>query len=60
MLIDFLISPAAQLQKARPEVWGDGPVLATKKLPQDWQQQFASIPGRSRAPAAEVLRRRAA
>ena len=59
VLIDFLISPAAQLQKARPEVWGDGPVLATQKLPQDWQQQFAVIPGRSRAPAAEVLRKRA-
>jgi len=59
VLIDFLISPAAQLEKARPEVWGDGSVLATQKLPEDWQLKFTSIPGRLRAPAPDDLRKRA-
>ncbi|MFM7056305.1 MAG: ABC transporter substrate-binding protein [Planctomycetota bacterium] len=59
VLIDFLISPAAQLEKAKPEIWGDGSVLATHRLPEDWRQKFAGIPGRIRAPDPDHLRKRA-
>jgi len=58
-VIDFLISPAAQLEKAKPEVWGDGTVLSLQKLSADWREKFAGIPGRSRAPSREELRERA-
>lgn len=58
-VIDFLISPAAQLEKARPEVWGDGSVLSPEKLTGDWRVKFASIPGRLRAPSREEMQQRA-
>lgn len=59
VVIDFLISPAAQLEKARPEVWGDGTVLSLPKLSDDWRKKFAGISGRSRAPSREEMRERA-
>jgi putative spermidine/putrescine transport system substrate-binding protein len=48
--IDFLLSPEAQFEKAKPEVWGDGTVLATERLPAPWPERFADIPGRRYAP----------
>lgn len=59
VLIDFLISPAAQLEKAKPEVWGDGTVLSLQKLTADWREKFAGISIRSRAPSREEMRERA-
>lgn len=55
VLINFLISPDAQLKKATPEVWGDGSVLSLAKLDADWQQRFRQIPGRARVPSREEL-----
>ncbi len=48
--INFLESPAAQYEKMRPEVWGDGTVLSMDKLPPAWRDRFAHIPSRRLAP----------
>ncbi|MCG8482234.1 MAG: ABC transporter substrate-binding protein [Clostridia bacterium] len=32
VVIDYLLSPAAQIEKLKPEVWGDGMVLDTNQL----------------------------
>ena len=47
---DFLISPEAQFEKLKPNVWGDGTVLDVTKLPPEWQEKFAHVPQRERAP----------
>ncbi len=44
VVANFLLSPEAQLEKARPEVWGDFPVISTELLPTEWQQQFVELP----------------
>lgn len=56
---DFLISPAAQLQKAKPEVWGDGTVLSLELLPAEWRSQFENISGRTRVPPRSELETKA-
>lgn len=43
-VIDFLIGPEAQYQKALPDVWGIGTVLDMKRLPSDWNAKFEAIP----------------
>ena len=58
-VINFMISPEAQYQKMKPEVWGDGTVLSIQDLPDEWQQQFRQIPGRNRAPVREEINSRA-
>ncbi len=50
VVINFMISPAAQLEKQNPAVWGDGTVLDLESLPQQWQDEFENIPGRIYAP----------
>jgi len=57
--INFLMSPEAQLEKMKPEVWGDGTVLDLARLPAAWQQRFAEIPGRKRAPDRAAIEGRA-
>jgi len=44
VVANFLLSPEAQLKKADPGVWGDGPALNSRKLPKKWQQNFANLP----------------
>jgi len=56
---NFLISPEAQLRKARPDTWGDGTVLSLKLLPEEWRERFANIEGRTRVPSREELERHA-
>ncbi|HQU72946.1 MAG TPA: ABC transporter substrate-binding protein [Calditrichia bacterium] len=46
VVCNFLISPAAQLEKMNPEVWGDGTILAVERLPEPWPEKFRTIPGR--------------
>lgn len=41
---NFLLEPAAQVEKAQPSVWGDLPVVSVDRLPQEWRDRFASIP----------------
>jgi putative spermidine/putrescine transport system substrate-binding protein len=52
---NFLISPEAQYRKARPDNWGDGTVLATNKLSENWQSKFSDIPNRRYAPPRDSL-----
>ncbi len=59
VLANFLISPDAQLQKAKPEVWGDGSILDMDKLPAEYRKQFSQIPGRTRVASRESLGERA-
>jgi len=42
-VINYLLSPIVQLQKAKPEVWGDGTVLDIKKLKGDMKQRFLKL-----------------
>lgn len=49
-VINFLISPEAQLRKLTPSVWGDGTVLDIAKLPAEWKAQFENLPERKNAP----------
>ncbi|PTX18424.1 putative spermidine/putrescine transport system substrate-binding protein [Pontibacter mucosus] len=59
VVINFLQSPEAQYRKASPEVWGDGTVLATEKLPAEWQEKFRNIPARRHAPDRTAIQDRA-
>ena len=45
---DFLLSPEAQIRKARADIWGDPTVLALHRLPKDMQKAFT---GMARGPA---------
>jgi len=55
LVINFLISPEAQLEKFKPSVWGDGTVLSMNKLPKEIRTQFESQPERKYAlPRAKI------
>lgn len=55
VVANFLISFEAQLQKAKPAVWGDGTVLSLSSLPGEWKDKFAMTEGRTRvSPRAEL------
>ena len=43
VVANFLLSPEAQYEKARPPVWGDGTVLSLGKLPKDWAARFRAL-----------------
>ena len=43
VVADFLLSPEAQLEKQRPEVWADGTVLDINKLPAPWRARFGAL-----------------
>jgi putative spermidine/putrescine transport system substrate-binding protein len=59
VLANFLISPAAQLEKATPAVWGDGSVLSLHKLEPEWKSKFEAVPGRNRVPSRSELETKA-
>lgn len=59
VVVNFLISPEAQYHKMQPRVWGDGTVLSMEKLPEDWQNKFVDIPGRTYAPDRSEIQDRA-
>ena len=59
VVCNVLISPEAQLEKAKPSVWGDGTVLASERLPEPWRERFASIEGRIRIAPRDELEKRA-
>ncbi len=53
---NFLLSPAAQCQKMRPDTWADSTVLDVAKLPPDWQEKFRQAAVRTHGPThAELL-----
>lgn len=43
VVAEFLLSPEAQLEKQRPEVWADGTVLDVDRLPPRWRAQFDAM-----------------
>lgn len=59
VVINFLISPEAQLEKMKPDVWGDGTVLSPERLEPEWKEQFAALPGRRYAPDRASIQDRA-
>lgn len=44
VVADFLLSPEAQLEKSKPEVWGDFPAISASRLEPEIQQEFANRP----------------
>jgi putative spermidine/putrescine transport system substrate-binding protein len=57
VVADFLLSPEAQLEKQRPEVWADGTVLARERLPAEWAARFAAVERDARAVPPDTLAR---
>jgi putative spermidine/putrescine transport system substrate-binding protein len=43
ILADILASPEGQLQKFKPDVWGDPPLLNTQKVSSNLQSEFAKV-----------------
>lgn len=58
-VINFLLSPEAQFEKMKPDVWGDGTILDITMLPENWRQKFNDIPGRTNSPPREQIRKKA-
>jgi len=57
VVANLLLSPAAQLEKRRPDVWGDGTVLALERLPEAWEARFRALGDDPRAVPADTLAR---
>jgi ABC-type uncharacterized transport system YnjBCD substrate-binding protein len=55
VLANLLLSPAAQLEKQRTEVWGDGTVLDVAALPPEWKARFEALEADSRALPGDSL-----
>ncbi|PKM38166.1 MAG: ABC transporter substrate-binding protein [Gammaproteobacteria bacterium HGW-Gammaproteobacteria-10] len=56
---NFLLSPEAQLEKMKLEVWGDGTILDINRLPEQWRKQFLALPTREHAPPRAELQAKA-
>lgn len=56
VVANFLLSPEAQLEKQRPQVWADGTVLRMAALPAPWQSLFDSVVNDPRLVPADTLR----
>lgn len=57
VVADFLLSPEAQYEKQRPEVWADGSVLDRSRLPPPWREKFSLLDRDPRALHPDSLRR---
>lgn len=57
VVANFLLSPDAQLEKQKPEVWADGTVLARSRLSAAWQARFDSVARAANAIPADTLAR---
>ena len=56
VIANFILSPAAQLEKQRPTVWADGTVLSLARLPVEWRVRFDSVLNDPRLVPADSLR----
>ena len=54
---ELLLTPEAQLEKLRPDVWADGTVLALDRLPREWADSFRALELGPMALPAESLAR---
>ncbi|GAC1655256.1 MAG: ABC transporter substrate-binding protein [Gemmatimonadaceae bacterium] len=43
VVANFLLSPEAQFEKQRPDVWADGSVLDRRRLPAEWRARFDGL-----------------
>ncbi len=59
LVINFMISPEAQLRKMDPTVWGDHTVLAIDKLPAGYRKLFRELPTRRYAPDRDAIQGKA-
>jgi len=57
VVADVLLSPEAQYEKGRPDVWADGTVLDRARLGAEWAERFAAMEADARAIPADTLRR---
>jgi putative spermidine/putrescine transport system substrate-binding protein len=57
VVANLLLSPEAQYEKLRPEVWADGTVLDVSRVPEPWRGRFASRAADPRALPADSLAR---
>ncbi|MEO5590384.1 MAG: ABC transporter substrate-binding protein [Gemmatimonadaceae bacterium] len=57
VVANFLLSPEAQLEKLRPDVWSDGTVLDVGKLPSAVASRFRAIDIDPRSVPRDTLRR---
>lgn len=55
VVIDFLLSPKAQLEKAKSDVWGDGSVLDISRLDEKMQADFLKLSNHPSLLDARVL-----
>lgn len=55
VVANFLISPEAQLEKAKPDIWGDFPAISAAKLPSTWQEKFRNLPRGKATLSDEIL-----
>ena len=57
VVANLLLFPEAQLEKERPEVWGDGTVLELGALPPEWRARFEALESDPRALPTDSLAR---
>jgi ABC-type uncharacterized transport system YnjBCD substrate-binding protein len=55
VVANLLLSPEAQYEKLRPEVWADGTVLDVARVPEPWRSRFAALAADPRALPADSL-----
>ncbi|MBE9183129.1 ABC transporter substrate-binding protein [Oculatella sp. LEGE 06141] len=55
ILANILSSPEGQLQKFKPDVWGDPPLLDTQKVPSNLQAEFAKVEAVYGIPLKELI-----
>lgn len=55
VLQNLLLSPEAQFEKAKPDVWGALPAIETSRLKADMQARFAALPSHPAVVSADVL-----
>ncbi len=58
-VINFLISPEAQLQKSRVDGMNANTILSFSRMPDEWQEKFKHMPKRQYGPTMEDLDTRA-
>ena len=56
VVANFLLSPEAQLEKLKPDVWADGTVLAVGKLPPAWASRFRAVAAMGAVPADSLTK----
>jgi len=57
VVANFLLSPEAQFEKQKPEVWADGTVLDVTRIAEPWRTQFATAAADPRAIPRDTLAR---